>query len=124
VLVELGLQGLLRLRDGLRGEVDPTGAIRASTNLPIHLQSRDSAKRAQDLVEKIGAGFLGESRVDREKDIIHRVALVSGDNPERNEGFRRVCLGVFPEGGTEVLTRRSGLSGGTPGELANNELDT
>lgn len=70
MLVELGLQGPLRLRDGLRGEVNPTGAIRASTNLPIHLQSRDSAKRAQDLVEKIGAGFLGESRVDREKDII------------------------------------------------------
>jgi hypothetical protein len=72
-------------------------------------------------MKEIGACFMCDLRVDRDKDIVHSISFITWSNADRYQGCGGMLKGVFPKKSAKVM-----MSRGYPitRELADNKLDS
>jgi hypothetical protein len=75
----------LNLHKAIDLKVDPSGAIRPLADLPIGLQAVNGREYASYLLQQIRTGFLSDSWINRDKDVIHGVAFLPGNNAKRDQ---------------------------------------
>lgn len=84
VTTELRLESF-SLRKAIDLKVGPSGAIRPFADLPFDLQAVNGCEYASYLPQQVRTGVLIDSLINRDKDIINRVAFVSCNNANRDQ---------------------------------------